>query len=61
MPESPAVPAARPTPSDPAELSAEDGKLVVLARGARGRIGAVEGAADIRTALNVLRVLGKTA
>ena len=29
MPESPAVPAARPTPSDPAELSAEDGKLVV--------------------------------
>ncbi|MFE9692917.1 cytidine deaminase [Micromonospora sp. NPDC005806] len=45
MPESSAVPAARPTPSDPAKLSAEDGKLVVLARGARGRVGAVEGAA----------------
>ncbi|MFU8874830.1 cytidine deaminase [Micromonospora sp. SL4-19] len=45
MPESPVVPAARPTPSDSAELSAEDGKLVVLARGARGRVGAVEGAA----------------
>ncbi|MGR6321522.1 cytidine deaminase [Micromonospora soli] len=45
MPESPTVPAARPTPSDPAELSPEDGKLVVLARGARGRVGAVEGAA----------------
>ncbi|MFI6266296.1 cytidine deaminase [Micromonospora sp. NPDC051006] len=45
MPESPAVPAARPTPSAPAELSAEDGKLVVLARGARARVGAVEGAA----------------
>ncbi|TDC72357.1 cytidine deaminase, partial [Micromonospora sp. KC606] len=38
MPESAAVPAARPTPSDPATLSAEDGKLVVLARGARGRV-----------------------
>lgn len=45
MPESSAVPATRPTPSDPAELSAEDAKLVVLARGARGRVGAVEGAA----------------
>lgn len=45
MPESPAVPAARPTPSGSAELSAEDGKLVILARGARGRVGAVEGAA----------------
>ncbi|WBB74993.1 cytidine deaminase [Micromonospora sp. WMMD1128] len=45
MPESPAVPAALPTPADPAELSAEDGKLVVLARGARGRVAAVEGAA----------------
>ncbi|MGK5742255.1 cytidine deaminase [Micromonospora sp. URMC 103] len=45
MPESPAVPAPRPTPSAPAELSAEDGKLIVLARGARGRVGAVEGAA----------------
>ncbi|MCW3840089.1 cytidine deaminase [Micromonospora yasonensis] len=45
MRESFAVPAARPTPSDPAELSAEDVKLVVLARGARGRVGAVEGAA----------------
>ncbi|TCB96578.1 cytidine deaminase [Micromonospora zingiberis] len=42
MPESPAVPAAVPTGS---ELSAEDGKLVILARGARGRVGAVEGAA----------------
>jgi hypothetical protein len=45
MPESPAAPAARPAPSTPAELSAEDGKLVILARGARGRVGAVEGAA----------------
>ncbi|MDG4799207.1 cytidine deaminase [Micromonospora sp. WMMD980] len=45
MPESAAVPAALPTPADPAELSAEDGKLVVLARGARGRVAAVEGAA----------------
>ncbi|MGC4895241.1 cytidine deaminase [Micromonospora sp. DT31] len=45
MPESPAVPAALPTPADPTELSAEDAKLVVLARGARGRVGAVEGAA----------------
>ncbi|WBB54536.1 cytidine deaminase [Verrucosispora sp. WMMD573] len=42
MPESPAVPAVRSTGS---ELSAEDGKLVILARGARGRVGAVEGAA----------------
>ena len=42
MPESPAVPADRQVP---AELSAEDGKLVILARGARGRVGAVEGAA----------------
>ncbi|RKN42671.1 cytidine deaminase [Micromonospora endolithica] len=45
MPESPAAPAARPSPSDPVALSAEDGKLVVLARGARARVGAVEGAA----------------
>ncbi|MDO3701968.1 cytidine deaminase [Micromonospora sp. C28SCA-DRY-2] len=45
MPESSAAPAARPTPSEPVELSAEDAKLVVLARGARGRVGAVEGAA----------------
>ncbi|MEU5784770.1 cytidine deaminase [Micromonospora lupini] len=45
MPETPAAPAARPTPTAPAPLSAEDGKLVVLARGARGRVGAVEGAA----------------
>ena len=29
----------------PADLDAEDAKLVLLARGARGRIGAVEGAA----------------
>ncbi|WBB79688.1 cytidine deaminase [Micromonospora sp. WMMD882] len=42
MPESPAVPS---TVSDPVELSAEDAKLVTLARGARGRVGAVEGAA----------------
>lgn len=42
MPESPAVPSAVPAAT---ELSAEDGKLVVLARGARGRVGAVEGAA----------------
>ncbi|MER7444691.1 cytidine deaminase [Micromonospora avicenniae] len=45
MPESSTVPAARPTPSAVPELSAEDAKLVVLARGARGRVGAVEGAA----------------
>ncbi|MCF0095238.1 cytidine deaminase [Micromonospora sp. NPDC049114] len=45
MPETPAAPAARPTPTAPGPLSAEDGKLVVLARGARGRVGAVEGAA----------------
>ena len=31
--------------SAPLELSAEDAKLVVLARGARGRAGAAEGAA----------------
>lgn len=48
MPETPAtVPAASgplggPQPSG--ELSAEDAKLVILARGARGRVGAVEGA-----------------
>ncbi|WDZ84775.1 cytidine deaminase [Micromonospora cathayae] len=42
MPESPAVPS---TGSVPAELGAEDAKLVILARGARGRVGAVEGAA----------------
>ncbi|MET8309443.1 MULTISPECIES: cytidine deaminase [unclassified Micromonospora] len=45
MPDTPAAHAARPTPTAPAPLSAEDGKLVVLARGARGRVGAVEGAA----------------
>ncbi|KXK63489.1 cytidine deaminase [Micromonospora rosaria] len=45
MPESSAVPTSRPTPSEAAELGAEDAKLVVLARGARGRVGAVEGAA----------------
>ncbi|MFC3500792.1 cytidine deaminase [Micromonospora krabiensis] len=45
MPESSAVPAARPAPSAPVELGAEDAKLVVLARGARARVGAVEGAA----------------
>lgn len=42
MPESPAVAI---TGSTPVELTAEDAKLVVLARGARGRVGAVEGAA----------------
>ncbi|SCL22252.1 cytidine deaminase [Micromonospora inyonensis] len=42
MPESPAVPSALPAPT---ELSVEDAKLVILARGARGRVGAVEGAA----------------
>ena len=31
--------------ASPAELSAEDAKLVTLARGARGRAGAAEGAA----------------
>ncbi|MGW4461476.1 cytidine deaminase [Micromonospora sp. NPDC004704] len=50
MPESYAVSAAAPagpigSADVPAELSAEDAKLVVLARGARARIGAVEGAA----------------
>ncbi|MEU7974956.1 cytidine deaminase [Micromonospora sp. NPDC049089] len=45
MPDTPAVPAARPTPTASGALSAEDGKLVVLARGARARVGAVEGAA----------------
>ncbi|RKR87706.1 hypothetical protein BDK92_1998 [Micromonospora pisi] len=50
MPELSAVPAAvaaGPTGSAaaPTELSAEDTKLVVLARGARARVGAVEGAA----------------
>ncbi|MEW2146434.1 cytidine deaminase [Micromonospora vinacea] len=45
MPDTPAAPAARPTPTASGALSAEDGKLVVLARGARARVGAVEGAA----------------
>ncbi len=45
MPESPAVPTPSAGPTVPAELPAEDAKLVILARGARGRIGAVEGAA----------------
>ncbi|MBM7490297.1 cytidine deaminase [Micromonospora luteifusca] len=45
MPDTSAAPAARPTPTASGALSAEDGKLVVLARGARGRVGAVEGAA----------------
>lgn len=40
---SPAGPAGGPQPAG--ELSAEDSKLVILARGARGRVGAVEGAA----------------
>ncbi|MFY1636999.1 cytidine deaminase [Solwaraspora sp. WMMB335] len=41
MPESPTTPASSPVE----QLSAEDTKLVVLARGARARIGAAEGAA----------------
>ncbi|WP_030491790.1 hypothetical protein [Micromonospora chokoriensis] len=45
MPDTPAAPAARPAPIASGALSAEDGKLVVLARGARARVGAVEGAA----------------
>ncbi|ROT27091.1 cytidine deaminase [Micromonospora sp. HM5-17] len=50
MPESSAAAPAAPaglSPAAPAaaELTAEDAKLVVLARGARARIGAVEGAA----------------
>ncbi|MFK3983986.1 cytidine deaminase [Micromonospora sp. NPDC050397] len=47
MPESSAVsaPAVAGPIGSAAELSAEDTKLVVLARGARARIGAVEGAA----------------
>ncbi|WCN80313.1 cytidine deaminase [Micromonospora sp. LH3U1] len=45
MPDTPAAPAAPTAPTASAPLSAEDGKLVVLARGARGRVGAVEGAA----------------
>ncbi|MFI6785169.1 cytidine deaminase [Micromonospora sp. NPDC050276] len=45
MPDTPAAPAARPAPTASGALSAEDGKLVVLARGARARVGAVEGAA----------------
>ncbi|MEV4122640.1 cytidine deaminase [Micromonospora sp. NPDC049645] len=45
MPDTPAAPAARPAPTASGTLSAEDGKLVVLARGARARVGAVEGAA----------------
>jgi len=36
---------AEPVAAPPAELSAEDAKLVTLARGARGRVGAIEGAA----------------
>ncbi|MFI6069459.1 cytidine deaminase [Micromonospora sp. NPDC051227] len=45
MPDTPAAPVARPTPTASGALSAEDGKLVVLARGARARVSAVEGAA----------------
>ncbi|WP_433126477.1 cytidine deaminase [Micromonospora sp. CA-240977] len=45
MPDTPSAPAPRPAPTAPAPLSAEDAKLVVLARGARGRVAAVEGAA----------------
>jgi hypothetical protein len=47
MPESPAGPLAPggTGPAVPAELSPEDAKLIILARGARARVGAVEGAA----------------
>ncbi|MFY1672624.1 cytidine deaminase [Plantactinospora sp. WMMB334] len=49
MPEPAGSPATAPprahTPTAGGELTAEDAKLLVLARGARGRIGAVEGAA----------------
>ncbi|AVT33237.1 MULTISPECIES: cytidine deaminase [Plantactinospora] len=41
----PTAPVGGHTPSATVELTAEDTKLVVLARGARGRVGAVEGAA----------------
>jgi hypothetical protein len=41
MPEQPAFAGASP----PGTLDAEDAKLLTLARGARGRVGAVEGAA----------------
>jgi len=39
------VPAGSAVPAAAGELSAEDAKLVTLARGARARVGAVEGAA----------------
>lgn len=45
MPESSAAAAPRHAPAAATELTAEDAKLIILARGARGRIGAVEGAA----------------
>jgi hypothetical protein len=38
-------PAGPPVPAAEGELTAEDAKLVTLARGARARVGAVEGAA----------------
>ena len=41
----PDQPSAATVPSATAELSAEDAKLVTLARSARARVGAVEGAA----------------
>jgi hypothetical protein len=41
----PDQPSAATVPSASAELSAEDAKLVTLARSARARVGAVEGAA----------------
>jgi hypothetical protein len=44
MPESPTAPAGHRAAA-PAELSAEDTKLIVLARSARARTGAIEGAA----------------
>ncbi|MEV1288856.1 cytidine deaminase [Micromonospora sp. NPDC049679] len=45
MPESSTAPVGSSAAPVPAELSAEDAKLVTLARGARARIGAIEGAA----------------
>jgi hypothetical protein len=45
MPESPVKSVEPGGPTASAELTAEDAKLVTLARGARSRVGAVEGAA----------------
>lgn len=45
MRETPVQPAGQPGSAAPGQLTAEDAKLVTLARGARARVGAVEGAA----------------